>query len=107
MIVNKDERLKIKTEENMQVILDVLSHYKNGLYATDIAYLTDLTLRQCARILSMLRAQGKVNQVNKRSEWILAPKQEPIYPNLDTEHEEWINAKKPRFNPWGQGNAAN
>lgn len=104
--MNKEKELKRKTEENMQVIVEVLSHHRYGLYAIDIAYLTGFTLRQCARMLSMLRAQGKVNQLNERLEWILAPKQEPIYPNLDAEHEEWLRSKKPRYNPWGKRNAS-
>ena len=105
--MNRDEKLKIKTEENMQVILELLSKCKSGLHASDLADLTGLTLRQCAKILTMLRDQGKVSQLGTRQEWTLAPKQEPIYPNLDAEHEEWLNVKKPRFNPWGQGNATN
>ena len=105
--MNKNKALKKATEENMQVILDMLSKNKQGLYATDLAELTGLTLRQCAKILTMLRDQGKVSQLGTRQEWTLAPKQEPIYPNLDAEHEEWLNVKKPRFNPWGQGNATN
>ena len=105
--MNKNEALKKATEKNMQVILGVLSKNKQGLYAADLAELTGLTLRQCAKILTMLRDQGKVSQLGARQEWTLAPKQEPIYPNLDAEHEEWLNVKKPRFNPWGQGNATN
>ena len=98
--MDKSKELKRKTEENMQVIVEVLSNHEYGLYATDIANLTGFNLRQCARMLSLLREEGKVNQLNKRSKWMLASKQEPIYPNFDAEHEEWIKSKKPRYNPW-------
>lgn len=104
--MNKEKELKRQTEENMRAIIEVLSRNKYGLYATDVAYLTGFTLRQCARMLSMLRAEGKVNQLNQRSEWVLAPKQEPIYPNFDTEHETWVNSKKPCYNPWGKSDAS-
>ena len=108
--MNKEKELKKKTEENMQVILGVLLKHKLGLYATNLAELTGFSLRQCARMLSMLREQGKVNQIGERREWVIAPKQEPIYPNLDADHEKWsdqVRTKKVKYNPWGQGNATN
>ena len=108
--MNRDEKLKIKTEENMQVILGMLSKNKQGLYAADLAELTGLTLRQCARILSMLRDQGKVSQLGARREWVKGKKYPPLHKDLYDEHERWrdqVRTKKVKYNPWGQGNATN
>lgn len=107
--MNKEKELKRKTEESMQVILGVLLKHKHGLYATNLAELTGFSLRQCARMLAMLREQGKVSQIDGRKEWVIAPKQKPIYPNLDADHDKWcdeVRTKKFRYNPWGKSNAS-
>lgn len=108
--MNRDEKLKIKTEENMQVILELLSKCKSGLHASDLADLTGLTLRQCAKILTMLRDQGKVSQLGTRKEWIKGKKYNPLHKDLYEEQQRWrdqVRAKKIKYNPWGQGNATN
>lgn len=92
--------------------MDALSANPAGLLSAEIAKITGISVLNVKRLLIGLRKKGIVfsKDLQQRSHcyvWSLTntPPLPPVitsdipYPNLDKDHEEWLNTKKPVYNP--------
>lgn len=99
--------------DNRQAIMDALSANPAGLLSAEIAEITGIHVNNIKRLLIGLRNKGLVfseylNQRSHTHRWSISnlpPPPPPVvtidipYPNFDKDHEEWLNTKKPVYNP--------
>jgi hypothetical protein len=99
--------------DNRQAIIDALNANPAGLLSAEIAEITGISVLTVKRLLVGLRGKGLVfsKDLQQRSHthrWSISnlpPPPPPVvttdipYPNLDKDHEEWLNTKKPVYNP--------
>jgi len=100
-------------KDNQQKILNVLKLWPDGMLSADIAALTQIPHLTVKRLLVGLRNKGVVMSYDKNTRdhchiWCINGTPPPVnvvstvfkpYPKLDKEHSEWLNYKKPVYNP--------
>ena len=94
--------------------MDALNANPAGLLSAEIAEITGISVLTVKRLLVGLHTKGLVSSKMLKPRlhihiWSLTapppPPPPPVvitnipYPNLDKDHEEWLNTKKPVYNP--------
>lgn len=103
-----------RIDKNKETVLAVLREFKE-LKSIEIAEKTGLSQAAVKQLLRRLCAAGKVFsflgtkpyavKLWSITEFGFAPATTKPLPNLDKEHEKWIeivNSKKITYNPWGK-----
>lgn len=103
-----------RIDKNKEAVLAVLREFKE-LKSIEIAEKTGLPQKAINQLLRRLRDAGKIFNVLSTepyavniwgiTEFGLAPATIKPLPDLDKEHERWVefcNVKKVTYNPWGK-----
>jgi predicted transcriptional regulator len=95
---------------NRQAIMEVLNTNPAGMLSVEIAKTTGIPVNVVKRLLIALRNKGLIfskKQQYHTHTWSINdnPTPPPVknievpYPNLDEDHLEWLNQKKPVYDP--------
>lgn len=101
--MNRAQRQANDNKIRMQQILELLIQNPTGLTAQEIVNQIDSSQQAVTKALSTLKTEGKVDKEElnwKLNEYTI--KNNPLYPNFDEEHEQWVKevkAKKIKLNP--------